>query len=152
MAALVAPPEAVKVVLQIDYPDQATLNRINKYVAARFPGQFKIGCAGANTKCSLNTKLVRLSPSVIIAEVHYESATALLFDKVFVVKKQLVDMRREFGIDMGCGGLDLAFQPFGRLDTLTTNAKCESVAGVYRLTHDLSGPLPKLVFAWDGGV
>jgi hypothetical protein len=152
VVALLAPAEAVKVVPQVDYPDRATINRIDKYVATKFLDQFKVSCIQANVKCSLNTRLARLSPSVVIAEVHYRSAQAQLFDKVFLVKKQLVDMNREFGVEMGCGELDLAFELFGRLHAVTTNVKCESDAGLYRLIHDLSGPLPKLVFAWDAGV
>jgi len=153
MIAVLAPTEAVKVIRQIVSRDDRSADKIKRYVATKHFDALKTECANPDDKCRLNTRVIRLSPSTAIGEAHYRSKSRLMFDEVFLVRKQSVDMRKGFpdegSVGTGCGGLELAFQVYGRLHTVTTLAACESDAGVYRLIHDLSGSSPRLVTWWD---
>jgi hypothetical protein len=68
---------------------------------------------------------------------------------LILVRKDLIDLFadvRASGGDLFCGGVVAAFTLFGRMHILSRASSCEGDAFSYDVIHDLSGPMPKLVF------
>jgi hypothetical protein len=157
--AVLAPAESVKLVPQIEYRDDKVVRATENYwrkvrEVDREPYR----------KYSVSTRLIKLAPSIIIAETKYTSHIEMVDPRngkllticahcddglaEFLVRADLVDLFKGFRRqgDNFCGGLVSAFELFGRLHILSKVDPCESDAGGNTLIHDISGSAPRLVF------
>jgi hypothetical protein len=150
IAALV-PPDSIKVVPQAEIHDAGTAERLKRHVAKDLD-DYMTWCVDLGEKCRLQTRLVRLSPSIVIGEVEYSSDHNIFFQKAFLIGKQIVDLHMrslgEHEINRNCARLDLAFSVSDHLHVATSDQPCESDAGGELLILDLSGPMPKRVASW----
>jgi hypothetical protein len=127
LAVLLAP-AAIKPVPQIDIQDGGIAERLKRQVAPELQ-DFTLWCVDRGHKCRLQPRLIRLSPSVVVAEVNYSSDHDIFFQKTFLVGTQIIDLhKRSLGpwdIDRDCTRLDLAFIVSGRLHAATSRYTCE---------------------------
>jgi hypothetical protein len=153
IAALV-PLDSIKVVPQVEIYDAGITERLKRHVAKDLE-DYTTWCVDLGDKCRLETRLIRLSSSIVIGEVNYSSDQSIHFQKAFLVGKQIVDLHKrslgEHEINKNCAHLDLAFSLSGHLHAATTDETCESDSGGYYFIQDLSGPTPKVVSRWDTG-
>src|SRR5262245_35710329 len=131
IAALV-PSDSIKAVPQVELHDAGISERLKRHVAKSLE-DYTPWCVDLAETCRLQTRLLRLSPSVVIAEVEYSSDHSIFFQKTFLVGPQIIDLHKrslgEHEIDKDCARLDLAFGVSGRLHAVTSDGPCESDAG-----------------------
>jgi hypothetical protein len=148
--AVILPSDSIKVVPQVEIQDAAIAERLKRQVADDLQ-DYTTWCVDLGDKCSLRTRLIRLSPAIVIAEVNYSSDREIFFQKALLVGKKIVDLhKRSLGereIDRVCARLSLAFSVSGHLHAATSQYACEGDTSE-GFVQDLSGPTPRVVAHW----
>jgi hypothetical protein len=111
--AALLPPDSIKAVPQAEIHDASIVERLKRQVANELK-DYTTWCVDLGEKCRLKIRLIRLSPSTVIAEVDYASDRNQFFQKAFFVGQQIVDLHKrslgEHEINRDCATLDLAFR------------------------------------------